>query len=122
MCLKALKADDEEMYMKLIDTTKDTRITHLLRQTDNYLQSLSRAVQAQQSNGRENYDFDQEESPACEVTFGALTSLDDGEKDKVDYYSVAHRIQEKITKPYRWHSEGRAPSVKMVAYKGNPTQ
>jgi ATP-dependent helicase STH1/SNF2 len=32
--LKAFKADDEEVYMKLIDTVKDTRITHLLRQTE----------------------------------------------------------------------------------------
>ena len=96
--LKALKADDEETYMKLIDTTKDTRITHLLRQTDNYLESLSQAVRAQQSDGRENYDFDQEEGPASEATFGASSSLDDGEKDKVDYYAVAHRIREKVTK------------------------
>jgi ATP-dependent helicase STH1/SNF2 len=96
--LKALKADDEETYMKLIDTTKDTRITQLLRQTDNYLESLSQAVRAQQSDGRDNYDFDQEEGPASEATFGASTSLDDGEKDKVDYYAVAHRIREKVTK------------------------
>jgi len=39
--LHALKADDEEDYMKLIDTAKDTRITHLLRQTDTYLDSLA---------------------------------------------------------------------------------
>ena len=35
--LKALKADDEEAYLKLLDTAKDTRITQLLRQTDSYL-------------------------------------------------------------------------------------
>lgn len=96
--LKALKADDEETYMKLIDTTKDTRITQLLRQTDNYLGSLAQAVRAQQNDGRDNYDFDQEEGPASEATFGASTLLDDGEKDKVDYYAVAHRIREKVTK------------------------
>ena len=96
--LKALKADDEETYMKLIDTTKDTRITQLLRQTDNYLESLSQAVRAQQNDGRDNYDFDQEEGPASEATFGASTLLEDGEKDKVDYYAVAHRIREKVTK------------------------
>ena len=50
-CLKALKADDEEAYMKLIDTAKDTRITHLLRQTDAYLDSLAQAVVAQQNEG-----------------------------------------------------------------------
>jgi ATP-dependent helicase STH1/SNF2 len=96
--LKALKADDEETYMKLIDTTKDTRITQLLRQTDNYLESLAQAVRAQQNDGRETYDFDQEEGPPSEATFGASSSLDDGEKDKVDYYAVAHRIREKVTK------------------------
>ena len=47
--LKALKADDEEAYMKLIDTAKDTRITHLLKQTDAYLDSLAQAVVAQQT-------------------------------------------------------------------------
>jgi ATP-dependent helicase STH1/SNF2 len=40
--LKALKADDNEAYMKLIDTAKDTRIAHLLRQTDSYLGSVGR--------------------------------------------------------------------------------
>jgi ATP-dependent helicase STH1/SNF2 len=39
--LRALKADDEEAYMKLIDTA------HLLRQTDSYLDSLAQAVVAQ---------------------------------------------------------------------------
>jgi hypothetical protein len=57
--LRALKADDEEVYMKLIDTAKDTRITHLLRQTDAYLDSLAQAVVAQQNEG----------SPAMEMSF-----------------------------------------------------
>ncbi|KAG9016678.1 hypothetical protein FRB90_002542 [Tulasnella sp. 427] len=46
--LKALKNDDDEAYLKLIDTAKDTRITHLLRQTDSYLDSLAQAVRDQQ--------------------------------------------------------------------------
>ena len=64
--------------MKLIDTTKDTRITQLLRQTDNYLELLAQAVRAQKNDGRDNYDFDQEEGPTSEATFGASRSLDDG--------------------------------------------
>lgn len=35
-------------YMKLIDTAKDTRITHPLHQTDSYSDSLTQAVVAQQ--------------------------------------------------------------------------
>jgi ATP-dependent helicase STH1/SNF2 len=41
---ECLKADDDEAYMKQIDTAKYTRITHLLRQTDSYLDSLAQAV------------------------------------------------------------------------------
>ncbi|KAF8989045.1 hypothetical protein BDZ89DRAFT_1055283, partial [Hymenopellis radicata] len=99
--LKALKADDEEAYMKLIDTAKDTRITHLLRQTDGYLDSLAQAVVAQQNEGgpQEHFQFDVEDGPANEATFGAQIMEDaQTDKTKVDYYSVAHRISERITK------------------------
>ena len=104
--LKALKADNEEEYMKLIDTAKDTRITHLLRQTDSYLSSLAQAVQAQQAEGgvSQHIDFEVEDGPASEVTFGAQAFKDDEDKiitansNKVDYYAVAHRISERVTK------------------------
>jgi ATP-dependent helicase STH1/SNF2 len=52
--LRALKDDDEEAYLKLIDQAKDTRITHLLKQTDSYLDSLAQAVVAQQNDELHN--------------------------------------------------------------------
>jgi ATP-dependent helicase STH1/SNF2 len=56
--LRALKADDEEPYLKLVDTAKDTRITHLIRQTDSYLDSLAQPVRAQQNEqGLVDYAF-----------------------------------------------------------------
>lgn len=113
--LKALKADDEEAYLKLIDTAKDTRITHLLRQTDQYLDSLSQAVLQQQNdavhrdgqifvNGAQNTEGTIDES-----AFGAAPVFDEdkgnaagaaagGESGKADYYNVAHRIKEEVTK------------------------
>lgn len=100
--LKALKADDEEAYMKLIDTAKDTRITHLLKQTDSYLDSLAQAVVAQQNEGQreEHFFFETEEGPANEATFGAQIAADDVVEDKsrVDYYAVAHKISERVTR------------------------
>jgi len=99
--LKALKNDDEDAYFKLIDTAKDTRITHLLRQTDAYLDSLAQAVVAQQNEGGPMNDmgFEQEDGPANENTFGAQVNSDDIVEDKkLDYYAVAHRISEKILK------------------------
>ncbi|CDW98397.1 hypothetical protein [Sporisorium scitamineum] len=107
--LNALKADDEEAYLKLIDTAKDTRITHLLRQTDAYLDSLAQAVQAQQNDDvhaeaiaaeRAVEDTsNQEVGVAVDETMFGATRQDDPSEDrgKVDYYSVAHRITERIT-------------------------
>ncbi|KAF8499112.1 SNF2 family N-terminal domain-containing protein [Russula emetica] len=94
--LKALKADDEEAYMKLIDTAKDTRITHLLKQTDTYLDSLAQAVLSQQSEA----PVDMVEEATSEETFGAHKSFDDPQEDKgkIDYYAVAHRFKEKVSK------------------------
>ena len=97
--LKALKADDEEAYMKLIDTAKDTRITHLLRQTDGYLDSLASAVVAQQAEyGLAAGALDGD--PTSEATFGAQVNLDEEDKNrKVDYYAIAHRIKETVRQP-----------------------
>ncbi|MCO5568663.1 hypothetical protein L7F22_022362 [Adiantum nelumboides] len=117
--LNALKADDEEAYLKLIDTAKDTRITHLIRQTDAYLDNLAQAVQAQQNDdvhadaiaaeragiaqpSAEDLAAEkanQEVGVAVDETmFGAQRQDDPNEdKGKVDYYSVAHRITERIT-------------------------
>ncbi|GAC97069.1 ATP dependent chromatin remodeling factor [Pseudozyma hubeiensis SY62] len=107
--LNALKADDEEAYLKLIDTAKDTRITHLLRQTDGYLDSLAQAVQAQQNDDVHadaiaaerivEETNNQEVGVAVDETMFGATRQDDPSEDrgKVDYYSVAHRITERIT-------------------------
>ena len=35
--LQALRSNDEEAYLKLLDKTKDHRITHLLKQTNQFL-------------------------------------------------------------------------------------
>ena len=89
--LLALKSNDEEAYLKLLDQAKDTRITHLLKQTDAFLGSLAEAVRTQQRDAVQAYgrpDGYQEESSDDEED-------EDGEK-KIDYYGVAHRIQEEI--------------------------
>ncbi|KAG4304595.1 hypothetical protein PORY_001988 [Pneumocystis oryctolagi] len=80
--LQALKADDEEAYLKLLDQAKDTRITHLLKQTNAYLDSLAQAVKVQQNEfGPEEHDLSDEK---------------ENDDKKADYYNVAHRIKEAI--------------------------
>jgi ATP-dependent helicase STH1/SNF2 len=102
--LKALKADDEEAYLKLIDTAKDTRITHLLKQTDSFLGELSRSVAAQQRAAGQRDPIapppsQQDQADAVdETTFGAVAVFEEEpESAKVDYYNVAHKIKEAVT-------------------------
>ncbi|KAK4639584.1 transcriptional regulator [Podospora bellae-mahoneyi] len=89
--LQALKANDEEAYLKLLDQAKDTRITHLLRQTDGFLHQLASSVRAQQRQAAQNYgneDIPEESEPDEE---------DEESSRKIDYYAVAHRVKEEVT-------------------------
>jgi ATP-dependent helicase STH1/SNF2 len=86
--LQALKANDEEAYIKLLDQTKDTRITHLLKQTNTFLDSLAQAVKEQQKETHEH-------AKATGREVGEeFEEMDDDEN--IDYYSVAHRIKEEV--------------------------
>ncbi|KAL2128860.1 hypothetical protein VTI74DRAFT_8565 [Chaetomium olivicolor] len=90
--LQALKANDEEAYLKLLDQAKDTRITHLLRQTDGFLHQLASSVRAQQRQAAERYGDDVDLPDESDV------DEDDEESSrKIDYYAVAHRIKEEVT-------------------------
>ncbi|SCU88385.1 LADA_0E09824g1_1 [Lachancea dasiensis] len=83
--LQALKSNDEEAYLKLLDQTKDTRITHLLRQTNTFLDSLAQAVKVQQNEAKMRRGEE----------VGPMT---DEEREKIDYYEVAHTVKEKVDK------------------------
>ncbi|KAL3437575.1 SNF2 family N-terminal domain-containing protein [Aspergillus tetrazonus] len=95
--LQALKANDEETYLKLLGQAKDSRISHLLNQTDGFLKQLAASVRQQQRNQAERYgedhDFDDDDDEDI-----ASGSDEEGEgRRKIDYYAVAHRIKEEIT-------------------------
>jgi ATP-dependent helicase STH1/SNF2 len=80
--LNALKANDEEAYMKLLDKTKDTRITTILEQTNSFLTTLTNAVEKQkQSVETDSSAMQEDETP----------------DQHRDYYSTAHKIQEIVT-------------------------
>jgi ATP-dependent helicase STH1/SNF2 len=94
--LQALKANDEETYLKLLGQAKDTRITHLLKQTDGFLKQLAASVKAQQRTSIDRYQLD--------TTVSEDESSDDesGEEDRpgkkrTDYYEIAHRNKEEVT-------------------------
>jgi SNF2 family DNA or RNA helicase len=45
--IRALRANDEEAYLRMLDATKNSRIMEVLRQTENYLSLIATKVQAQ---------------------------------------------------------------------------
>ena len=90
--LQALKADDEEAYLKLLDQAKDTRITHLLKQTDGFLHQLASSVKSQQRQAAERYGDGTEELPEEESEL----EEDETARKKIDYYAVAHRVREEV--------------------------
>lgn len=96
--LQALKANDEETYLKLLGQAKDTRISHLLKQTDGFLKQLAASVKAQQRTAIDRYQLEDDVS-------ADESSEDDGEegeddrpgKKRTDYYEIAHRVKETVT-------------------------
>jgi ATP-dependent helicase STH1/SNF2 len=88
--IRALKEDDEEAYLKLIDKQKDTRLTHLLQQTGQYLDTLASLVMEQQEDIRAR-----EGVPAVVPALPVVENAED-EEDKVDYFRIAHRVQEPV--------------------------
>jgi ATP-dependent helicase STH1/SNF2 len=98
--LQALKANDEETYLKLLGQAKDSRISHLLKQTDNFLKQLAASVKEQQRNLAQRYgeeqDFDDESDQEILDSENEEEETSNGKK-KVDYYAVAHRINEEVT-------------------------
>lgn len=90
--LQALKANDEETYLKLLGQAKDSRISHLLKQTDGFLNQLAASVKEQQRSISRRYGNEPEEEEEEDDA-----DSDDESKAKVDYYEVAHRIKEEVT-------------------------
>lgn len=88
--LQALKADDEAAYLKLLDTQKDTRLTHLLRQTDSFLSSLSDRLQDQKDSvddvGASNI------FPMPSSTHSMSNTANNS--NSIDYYTSAHAVHE----------------------------
>ncbi|CAG8231036.1 unnamed protein product [Penicillium salamii] len=99
--LQALKANDEETYLKLLGQAKDSRISHLLKQTDNFLKQLAASVKEQQRSLANRYGDEPVPDEESDQEIADSENEDDDTtasgKKKVDYYAVAHRIQEEVT-------------------------
>ncbi|KAL8515275.1 hypothetical protein ACS0TY_014113 [Phlomoides rotata] len=119
MRFQALKADDQEAYMKMVEESKNERLTMLLGKTNDLLVRLGAAVQRQKDAGHdsiepvESSDADLPELSASRADTPAQSLAEEDEEinDESDnkgkagdllegqrkYNSAVHSIQEKVT-------------------------
>ncbi|KAI9700357.1 MAG: hypothetical protein M1836_002372 [Candelina mexicana] len=94
--LQALKSNDEETYLKLLGQAKDSRITHLLKQTDGFLGQLAASVKQQQRSAAEHFGDTYIDDKLDDEDDEDEDEEDEEGGKKVDYYEVAHRIKEDV--------------------------
>ncbi|GAB2266573.1 Probable ATP-dependent DNA helicase chr12 [Dionaea muscipula] len=108
--LQAIKALDEETYMKLVKESKNERLTMLLGKTNELLVSLGAAVQrqkdAEHSGGVEPSKDSEDDFPELgdvhpndDIDMRAKDSVNAGNifEGQRQYNSAVHSIQEKVT-------------------------
>ncbi|KAK8523514.1 hypothetical protein V6N13_113460 [Hibiscus sabdariffa] len=113
---QALKADDQEAYMRLVKESKNERLTMLLSETNKLLVNLGAAVQRQKdakhSDGIEDLDSDspeldasKDETPRDSLPEEDIDATDSDQNDESSdllegqrqYNLAIHSIQEKVT-------------------------
>ncbi|RHZ75782.1 hypothetical protein Glove_209g141 [Diversispora epigaea] len=97
--INALKNNDEEAYMKLVDEHKDERITHLLRQTDRFLETLTEAVLEHQRDHIKTNKINNVNNVNNDDTETETVTGDGEDGKKTDYLAIAHKIQEEVEQP-----------------------
>ncbi|KAL8162208.1 hypothetical protein V2J09_013697 [Rumex salicifolius] len=106
---QALKSDDQEAYMKLVEESKNERLTMLLSKTNDLLVSLGAAVQRQKDSAHADGIEPLEDSEEELQTSGNSILEEDVDASDNDskagsllegqrqYNSAVHSIQEKVT-------------------------
>ncbi|KAI5130721.1 ATP-dependent helicase STH1/SNF2 [Nematocida parisii] len=82
--IQALKSNDEQEYLKLLRQEKNTRLTHILQKTDEYIDVLKKRIKLQQGS----------------------TDSKSLEEEPMDYFEAAHSSKELIKEQPRSVSYG----------------
>ena len=105
--LRALRENDEVAYLKLLEQTKNERLSQLLNQTDDYLNQIGAKVKEAKDKGG-----DQAKQEAVEQRTKNLNEMTEEERKAFmvkeeeeakqlestkTYYTIAHTIKEEIT-------------------------
>ena len=90
--LKALKENDFDAYIQLVNNTKNTRLLNILHQTDQFLRNLGAKVLMQKGAGAEEAD-----GPQSQEATDPQTITESLMSSSRKYYEITHTIQEAVT-------------------------
>jgi ATP-dependent helicase STH1/SNF2 len=126
--LKALKEFKFEEYLDLIKKEKNTRLLHILEQTNKYLSRLGAKVKVQKLEGSNGNPMEEEKHRPVEEN-----DMDEGEDNDEDfgrehikeklmkgsqiYYSITHSIKEEIEEQPKLLTFGQLKSYQMAGLK-----
>ncbi|KAI5192781.1 ATP-dependent helicase STH1/SNF2 [Nematocida minor] len=97
--MQALKSNDEQEYLKLIKQEKNTRLTHILKKTDEYIDILKKRIRLQQGS-------DEDHKHTQQNTDSQGTNESAQENTTQDYFEAAHSAKELIKEQPRSVSYG----------------
>lgn len=91
--MKALKANDYEAYIDLVEKTKNTRILELINQTDSFLKLIGAKILVQKGEIKDtSHDEEYPQEPVNEKE--KIRNLKNA--DKI-YYNLTHTTKEEVT-------------------------
>lgn len=121
--LKVLKENKFEEYLDLIKKEKNSRLVHILEETNKYLSDLGAKVIVQKQKNaslkRKNVDFEEDK-------FEQIPEEDDFDRDQIKtkllkgnqvYYSITHTIQEEIEDQPKMLKFGKLKTYQMAGLK-----
>ena len=91
MRLMALRNNDMDEYIRLVETTRNERLNYLIAQTDAYIVKIGELVQAERSGG--------EEEGGEEVGVGEEGGMGGMSAKARSYYALTHRKVEDVSQP-----------------------
>eukprot|EP01053_Blabericola_migrator_P013230 Blabericola_migrator_1__13229@NODE_918_length_6062_cov_180_926939_g639_i0_p1_GENE_NODE_918_length_6062_cov_180_926939_g639_i0NODE_918_length_6062_cov_180_926939_g639_i0_p1_ORF_typecomplete_len1271_score287_17SNF2_N/PF00176_23/1e77HDA23/PF11496_8/3_2e23Helicase_C/PF00271_31/1_3e04Helicase_C/PF00271_31/7_5e20ResIII/PF04851_15/7_8e03ResIII/PF04851_15/4_6e14ERCC3_RAD25_C/PF16203_5/8_3e02ERCC3_RAD25_C/PF16203_5/2e05DEAD/PF00270_29/3_9e03DEAD/PF00270_29/0_00015PaREP1/PF05942_11/0_33PaREP1/PF05942_11/1 len=99
--MRALKENDMESYKKLIKQTKNKRIEDLLSNTERLLQDIGAKMSLETSTYEKARQKEQERAAEAEATAATepTESTEEPVKEKAQYYTLSHRIRERVVQP-----------------------
>uniref|UniRef100_A0A7S4HP67 HSA domain-containing protein n=1 Tax=Vannella robusta TaxID=1487602 RepID=A0A7S4HP67_9EUKA len=108
--MRALKENDEVAYLKLLEKTKNDRLTQLLHQTDDYLSQIGALVSKAKVKEDNDVEREEEQQKQREIDLNSMTEEEkklfyEAEEEEAKqlestktYYTIAHTIKEEVRK------------------------